>query len=430
MDKRVLRERRRRKQAQLRRRKLIKLCTYVVAAILLVVFLVRGIITPIVHKIGGKDVGESTEVAAMEPETETTDSSESAYRQPLKGQGDLQKVDTLTPGWHEDQNGRWYQNSDGTYYAGGFQEISGVTYYFNSNGYMQTGWVTTSVNDYYFNEDGSYNANKRRPMLALTFDDGPGDYTEDLLNCLEENNAHATFFMLGQNVELYPEVVQHMVKIGCEVGNHSWSHPNMYELSTESVAKQFSDTDNALIKACGQSAAVARCPYGNGNEDIWQAAGKPFFMWSLDTLDWSYRDVQKDYDAVMNGDLTDGTIILMHDIHPESAEAAKRLIPDLVSMGYKLVTVSEMAKAKGVNLQIASYSDFWDSSLAAGLVAGYSGNSGPVISTSQSESSGDEDFSAEDSDEDYSEDDYSEEDYSEEDNSDEDYSGEDDSEEE
>ena len=419
MDKRVLRERRRRKQQQLRRRRLMKLVTYFVAAILLVVFLVRGIILPIVHRIGGSDVGEATETSAQ---TQTGGNDESAYRQPLKGQGDLGKVTDLTPGWHEDETGKWYQNADGTYFAGGFQEIGGVTYYFDRNGYMQTGWVSTDVNDYYFNADGSYNPGQRRPMLALTFDDGPGQYTEDLLDCLEENHAHATFFMVGQNVGSYTSEVQHMLDIGCELGNHSWSHPNMYELGYDEIVRQFSDTDTALIEACGQPASVARCPYGNGDIDIWQAAGKPFFMWSLDSLDWSYRDVEKDYDAVMNGDLTDGTIILMHDIHPESVEAAKRLIPDLISMGYKLVTVSEMAAAKNVNLQIASYSDFWDSSLAAGLVAGYSGNSSSSDDASNAGYS-DDDYSDDDySDDDYSDDDYSDDDYSDDDYSDDDYS--------
>ena len=102
--------------------------------------------------------------------------------------------------------------------------------------------------------------------------------------------------------------------------------------------------------------------------------GKPFFTWSLDSLDWSYLDVNKDYDAVMNGDLTDGSIILMHDIHEPSVQAAIKMIPELVQKGYKLMTVSELAAAKGVTLQGANYSDFWDSSLQKGIVAGYSGN--------------------------------------------------------
>ena len=101
---------------------------------------------------------------------------------------------------------------------------------------------------------------------------------------------------------------------------------------------------------------------------------KPFFMWSLDTLDWQLKDEEADYNAVMNGDLTDGSIILMHDIHEPSVKAALRIIPDLIAKGYKLVTVSELAEAKDVELQNASYVDFWDSSLANGIVPGYKGD--------------------------------------------------------
>ena len=129
-----------------------------------------------------------------------------------------------------------------------------------------------------------------------------------------------------------------------------------------------------LIQACGQAATVARAPYGAANQDIYDAVQKPFFMWSLDTEDWKLMDATADYDAVMNGDLTDGTIILMHDIHEPSVQAALKLIPDLVSQGYKLMTVSELAAAKNVTLQNTTYSQFWDSQLQAGTVPGYNGN--------------------------------------------------------
>ena len=319
MDRSVIRERMRKKQRQIRRRKIIKLVTYVVAMVLAVIFVIRGVIFPIVSRIGAKSTGESQQVQA---DAEQTADPTAAQRQPLKGQSDLTKVSTLTPGWHEDDNGRWYQNADGTYYTGGFAEIDGVTYAFDDNGYMQTGWITKGVNDYYFNEDGSYDPSQKRPMLALTFDDGPGEYTDELLDCLEENNAHATFFMLGQNVSAYPDAPKRMLELGCEIGSHSWDHTQLTTIDIDSVAKQFTDTDNALIDACGQAASVARAPYGDGNSDIYNTVGKPFFMWSLDTEDWKLLDADGDYNAVMNGDLTDGSIILMHDIHEPSVQAA------------------------------------------------------------------------------------------------------------
>ena len=386
MDKRVLRERMRKKQQQIRRRQMMKKGAYVVAIILVLIFVIRGIILPVINRAGGGNTEKPQQVQAETDSTTTDSGSDStdtgdtstetnaAIRQPVKGQSDLTKAAQLTTGWHDDENGKWYQNADGTYFAGGMQEIDGSTYYFDDNGYTQTGWVSVGFDDYYFSDDGTYDPSQHKTRIAFTFDDGPGEYTDELLDCLEENNAHATFFMLGQNVGSWESTVQRMADIGCEIGSHSWDHPNLYDLSMDSVAKQFSDTDAALEKACGQKASVARAPYGNWSDDIISTVGKPFFTWSLDSLDWSYLDVNKDYDAVMNGDLTDGSIILMHDIHEPSVQAAIKMIPELVQKGYKLMTVSELAAAKGVTLQGANYSDFWDSSLQKGIVAGYSGN--------------------------------------------------------
>ena len=214
MDRRTLRERRRRKQAQLRRRRMIRLGVYTAAVVLAVIFLVRGIILPLIGGRGGLS-GDAEEAVVKE---EVAD-PDAAVRQPLKGASDLGKLTSKTPGWHEDEEGKWYQNPDGTYYAGGFQSIDDVQYFFDENGYIVTGWVSRGVKDYYFDEDGMYDPSMTRPMLALTFDDGPGEYTDRLLDCLEENGAHATFFMLGQLVTPddfhdYSSTIRRMLEIG------------------------------------------------------------------------------------------------------------------------------------------------------------------------------------------------------------------------
>ena len=401
MDKRVLQERMRKKQQQLRRRKMMKLGGYVLAVVLVVVFIIKGVILPVANKISGKDAAEPVQVAADadntedEGKTETTGTKEEvttdetkAIRMPLASVSHVTRASDLTAGWHEDENGKWYQNSDRTYYAGGMQEIDGQTYSFDDNGYIQTGWVSQGFDDLYFNEDGSYNPEKHKPRIALTFDDGPGEYTDQLLDCLEENNAHATFFMLGQNVSGWESTVQRMADIGCELGNHSWDHPEatLQGISDEAVIEEFQKTDEALMKACGQKATVARAPYGAADQREFDLVQKPFFMWSLDTEDWRKMNVEADVDAIMNGDLTDGSIILMHDIHETSVQAALQIIPQLTEKGYKLMTVSELAKAKGVELQNASYADFWDSSLSKGLVAGYDG---PLLSAEAASEGGD-----------------------------------------
>ncbi len=436
-----MRERRRQKQRQMMIRKYTKLGLSLAAVILAVVFVVRGIIMPIMHKGSGgstenvtldtggtevniADAGSTSQTTdedggvTTEVETDTS-ASYLAVRVPVKGQSDVEKTAYLTPGWHDTSEGRWYQNPDGSYYASGFQQIDGVQYSFDDKGYLQTGWVTAGASEYYFNDDGSYNPEKKKPMLCLTFDDGPGQYTMDLLNCLEENGAHATFFMLGQCAELYPDEIKKMVEIGCQVGNHSYDHEQMTNLSLDAVYEQFSRTDSIIQEICGQVPQVTRMPYGAGNEDIYATLDRPAILWSLDSLDWSYRDVDMDYDAIMNGDLTDGSIILMHDIHPESVEAAKRVIPDLVAAGYRLVTISEMAEAKNVTLQNVMYTDFWQSSINNGLVPGYNGESdllgGGPAAAAVTDSSGDGELSDDSSEEELSDDSYDDsEEYSEE----------------
>ena len=330
----------RKKQQQLRRRKMMKLGGYVLAVILIVVFIIKGIILPITKGISGKDADKPVQVEADadkttdtgETETAKAEEEEGAVRMPLATASHITKASDMTAGWHEDENGKWYQNYDRTYYAGGIQEIDGKTYSFDDDGYIQTGWVSDGFDDLYFNDDGSYNPEKHKTRIALTFDDGPGQYTDQLLDCLEENNAHATFFMQGINVGDWESTVQRMVDIGCELGNHSWDHPEatLQGISDEAVIEQFQKTDAALEKASGQRSTVARAPYGAAGEREFQLAQKPFFMWSLDTEDWRYMDVQHNIDAVMNGDLTDGSIILMHDIHEPSVQAALQIIPQLV----------------------------------------------------------------------------------------------------
>lgn len=396
----------------------MKRITCVVAAILLLIFVVRGVILPIVNHAGGgssKDAetvnvqantagtstDNSTEDASASSDSGSSDSSgdsssdnssTDATVMPVKGTAAADKLSVMTPGWHEDSTGKWYQNPDGTYYINGFAEIDGTTYSFDENGYMQTGWVEKGVKDYYFNEDGSYDPTQKRPMIALTFDDGPGEYTETLLDTVEKYNIHVTFFMLGQNVEGRESTVQRMVQLGCEIGNHTWDHPSqtLPNMNLDSVVQEFQKTDDELVKACGQAATVCRAPYGAITEEQMAAVGKPFFMWSTDSLDWKLMDADADYNEIMNSDLSDGSIILMHDIHEPSVKCAtEKLIPELVNEGYKLVTVSELAAAKDVTLQSASYSDFWDSSLQAGRVAGYAGNSSDSADSSDGSESSD-----------------------------------------
>ena len=334
---------------QLRRRKMMRIGAMAVVLVLVLVFAVRGVgkLFSGVHikNSSAKNANSSTvEVQAAEDTGE-------AGKQPVMSASDVDKLKAAPSiGWHQDENGWWYQNRDGSYYQDGWQEVNGSTYYFNSNGYILTGWQTIDDKDCYFDEEGKYDETKQRPMIALTFDDGPGEYTEELINCLVENNAKATFFMLGQNVEAYPEIAKELSDAGMELGNHSYSHPDLVTIGTEAAAQQVSNTDAALKAATGFEATVMRPPGGSFNDSVKAAIDHPLIIWSIDTRDWATKSEDQTYQVVMDN-AQDGSVVLMHDIHEWSVKAAIRMIPDLIAKGFKLVTVSELAEAKGKTLQ-------------------------------------------------------------------------------
>ena len=334
---------------QLRRRKMMRIGAMAVVLVLVLVFAVRGVgkLFSGVHikNSSAKNANSSTvEVQAAEDTGE-------AGKQPVMSASDVDKLKAAPSiGWHQDENGWWYQNRDGSYYQDGWQEVNGSTYYFNSNGYILTGWQTIDDKDCYFDEEGKYDETKQRPMIALTFDDGPGEYTEELINCLVENNAKATFFMLGQNVEAYPEIAKELSDAGMELGNHSYSHPDLVTIGAEAAAQQVSNTDAALKAATGFEATVMRPPGGSFNDSVKAAIDHPLIIWSIDTRDWATKSEDQTYQVVMDN-AQDGSVVLMHDIHEWSVKAAIRMIPDLIAKVFKLVTVSELAEAKGKTLQ-------------------------------------------------------------------------------
>lgn len=334
---------------QLRRRKMMRIGAMAVVLVFVLVFAGRGVgkLFSGVHikNSSAKNANSSTvEVQAAEDTGE-------AGKQPVMSASDVDKLKAAPSiGWHQDENGWWYQNRDGSYYQDGWQEVNGSTYYFNSNGYILTGWQTIDDKDCYFNEDGKYDETKQRPMIALTFDDGPGEYTEELINCLVENNAKATFFMLGQNVEAYPEIAKELSDAGMELGNHSYSHPDLVTIGADAAAQQVSNTDAALKAATGFEATVMRPPGGSFNDSVKAAIDHPLIIWSIDTRDWATKSEDQTYQVVMDN-AQDGSVVLMHDIHEWSVKAAIRMIPDLIAKGFKLVTVSELAEAKGKTLQ-------------------------------------------------------------------------------
>lgn len=187
-------------------------------------------------------------------------------------------------------------------------------------------------------------------MIALTFDDGPGKYTDKLLDILEENDARATFFMVGENVSKYSEAVERMKEIGCEIGNHTTNHTKLTELEVSEVISQIEGTNNLLLDIIEEKSTVVRPPYGEVNSVVRENVEYPLIMWSVDTLDWKTKDAKKVKEYTLKN-VADGDIVLMHDIHQSTVKAAETIIPKLIEQGYQLVTVSEMARARGIEMK-------------------------------------------------------------------------------
>ena len=261
----------------------------------------------------------------------------------------------MSKGWLKTKDNTYYFEADGELHVG-WLRLDGEEYYFDEDGKMLTGEQQIGIASCVFGKDGKLQSREggvdpNKPMIALTFDDGPGPRTMELLEVLEKYNARATFFMLGQNVKIYPDTVKKMAEIHCELGNHSYDHKDLSASTVKEIKSQMKKTNEAVKEATGgQQITVMRPPYGAIDNDVKKNVGMPMILWSIDTLDWKTRKVKSTIKAVMD-EVEDGDIILLHDIHTETIDATIKLIPMLIEEGYQLVTVSEMAEAKGIRME-------------------------------------------------------------------------------
>ena len=199
-------------------------------------------------------------------------------------------------------------------------------------------------------------------IVALTFDDGPGgDVTNHILDTLRSVGGRATFFCLGDRAEQYQKTLQRMVKQGCEIGSHSYSHERLTRLSNDELVCDLSKAAQALEEFSGAAPKLMRPPYGSVSERMLAHTAMPAILWSIDSEDWRYCEIlcknrseeqrRRDYTKVANSILDyvqDGDIILMHDLYVFTQDVADAVIAELAHKGWKLVTVSELFKAKGI----------------------------------------------------------------------------------
>ena len=264
-------------------------------------------------------------------------------------------VKDKTGRWKEDIFIGWDENPiKNTWISNGGKQVL-----LNEEGKATVGTKQVGIIKYEFNEQGEMLSREtyidpEKPMIAITMDDGPGPYTNEVLDILEENGAHGTFFMQGINVtDKYAAVLKRMADLGCELGNHSTKHDNLKKLTAEQIRKDMKNTNERIKKYCGKYPTVMRPPYGAVDEKVLQNVGLPVILWNVDTLDWKTRNTNQTVKSLTTN-IKSGDILLLHDIHKPSVEALKIAIPQLIEQGYQLVTVSEMKEIQGGKLESGS----------------------------------------------------------------------------
>lgn len=245
--------------------------------------------------------------------------------------------------------GSWFKNGDICGTPGGQAAIDGIC-------------VSVREKDAGAPPFKIHDVDPEKPMVALTYDDGPSaESTNIILDALSEVGGRATFFLIGS--QIYGEnnnCVNREVQMGCEVGTHTYDHENLTHISDADVRHTALKCKYLIQFTSGIEADILRAPGGNCNDATLASLRRvnlPNIMWSVDPQDWKNRDADYVHDTIM-GCVGDGDIVLMHDIHMTTAEASKRLIPELTEAGYQLVTVSELAAYHGGMTSGGQYSRF------------------------------------------------------------------------
>ncbi len=185
--------------------------------------------------------------------------------------------------------------------------------------------------------------------IAITFDDGPHPvYTPEILEILAEYGVRATFFVVGENAEWYPELVRKELAAGHEIGNHTYSHANLRKSGYNTVLAEILDMENAVYENAEYRCHLLRPPGGLYGDPVCHAAEMldyTVILWSIDTRDWAHTPRKTIVDTVLN-QVKSGDIILFHDYigggDSPTPDALRRILPELISRGYRFVTVSEL----------------------------------------------------------------------------------------
>ena len=178
--------------------------------------------------------------------------------------------------------------------------------------------------------------------IALTFDDGPHPkYTEQLLDGLKERGVVATFIVTGENAENYPDIIRREQDEGHLIGNHTYNHVELCKISKEAARTEIEATNQEIYDITGEYPMWLRPPYGEWQKNLDFYVNMFPVLWDIDTLDWKSQNVNAVM-QIVESEIEDGAVILMHDAYQSSVDAALQIVDLLTAQGYEFVTVDEL----------------------------------------------------------------------------------------
>ena len=187
-----------------------------------------------------------------------------------------------------------------------------------------------------------------KPMVALTFDDGPYDrVTNRIVKVLAKHDSRATFFVVGNRVERYADTMKNAYNKGNQIATHTFDHGDLSKMKKKQIRRELKRAFRVMKKINGENPTMLRPPYGNVNDKMRQTIRIPMIYWNVDTEDWASRNKDKILSRCKS--IRDGDIVLMHDLYPSTAAAVEKLVPKLRKKGFQLVTVEELFYYKGID---------------------------------------------------------------------------------
>lgn len=197
------------------------------------------------------------------------------------------------------------------------------------------------------------NIKEKKPLkyVALTFDDGPSSFTEEIIDLLQKYNYNATFFVLGNKLNLnYKDILKKSIKNGNEIGVHGYSHRSFTKMRQATMEEEITKTKKYIKNLTGYESTLVRPPYGNITKTIKNYNLGPYILWNNDTLDWKLRDANKISSRLINS-VEDKSIILMHDTYLTTFKALEIILPYLKENNYVVTTVSKIYELNGITLE-------------------------------------------------------------------------------